>query len=162
MSGVATVLKNRSIKNVLSALLVAVGGFIFLNITFLLDFLFQSVLRRVVMIISPEKGSPPGWFPPVNHVLFVLLILLVSWFVFRSRLNVLIKATFAVVPIAVMLATIGILLNRWPLAIYAVGALFAGAVLFYLYCTKRHWLYFFAVILVAAAMGIFTLAGGEI
>ena len=160
----ADVRKSPAAKNVLSAVAVAIGGFILLNFVFLLDFLFQSALRVITRLFrrGPPEMERPGFGPPVNHILFLVLIVLISWLVYRSRLNVLLKAVYTVVPVAVVLATLGIVLNNWPALIYILGVLFVAAVLIYLYIKKQHWLYFFAVTLTAAALAVFTLAGGEI
>ncbi len=156
--------KPSMVKNVLSALAVAIGGFILLNVVFLLDFLFQNALKAIFRESrqGPPQAGGPLFGPPINHILFLVLIGLISWLVYRTRLNVLLKAIFTVVPVAVVLATLGLaFFNIQPL-VYILGALFVVAVLVYLLVKKQHWLYFFAVILTALALTIFTLSGGEI
>ncbi len=93
--------------------------------------------------------------------MFVVIIGLISWPIFRSKLGLLYKAIYMTVPLAVVFATIGILLYHWPVLPYLVGGLFAIGVLFYLYRTKQPWLYFYTVILVALSLMILTLLGVE-
>jgi len=157
------VLKNPVVKNILSALAVAVFGFILLNLTFLFDALFQGVIRGMFGLFIPlGPDTNLYWFPPLMHGLFVAVILLISWFVFRSKLGVLYKAIYMTVPVAVVLATVGIFLYQWPILGYSVGSLLCIGALYYLYRTKQPWLYYYAVVLVGLAMAIFSLVGGEI
>ena len=151
------------VKNVLSALAVAVFGFILLNLTFILDFLFQSLVDGAVRLFTPDDVSMAWrWFPPAKHVMFVVIIGLISWFILRSKLGTLYKAIYLTVPVAVILATIGIFLYRWPVAVYLVDGFITIGILYYLYRTRQHWLYYYTVVLVAATLMIFTLSGGEI
>lgn len=155
--------KQPIVKNVLSAVAVAGIGFILLGLTFLFDFLYQTLIRRIVMIFIPLNPEMDiYWFPPLMHGSFVVVIGLISWLIFRTKWHKLIKATCMTVPTAVALATLGIFLYNWPIAPFAVGALLVGGTLYYFYQTKQPWLYYYAVILVSLVLAIFTLTGGEI
>jgi len=157
--------KNRYIKNVLSALAVAVFGFVLLNLTFLFDFLFQSLIVRFIKLFIPIIVDPEmdyHWFPPMMHASFVVVIGLISWFIFKSKLGKIYKAIYSTVPLAVVFATIGIFLYRWPVLAYGINTLVFGVILFYLYKTKKPWIYYYTLILVALVLLIFTLSGGEI
>ncbi|MCK9222719.1 MAG: hypothetical protein M0Q40_08890 [Limnochordia bacterium] len=57
---------------------------------------------------------------------------------------------------------VGIQFYRWPVLVWAIGASIVGAVLLYLYKTKRSWMYYFAVIYVVAVEVLLTLSGTEI
>jgi hypothetical protein len=155
---------NPIVKNILSALAVAFFGFILLNLTFLLDFGFQSALNRIVGLFVRGVNMDMAWgaYPPLKHLLFCILICLLSWIVFRSKLGTLYKATYMTVPLAVVFATIGIFLYRWPILPYLVGLVFSGAVLYYLRRTRQPWIYYYALILVGLVLAIFSLSGGEI
>jgi hypothetical protein len=156
-------LSNPNVKNILSALAVAVFGYVLLGLTFLFDFLFHSLVERLIRLFTPvDFNMTYNWFPPMMHALFLVIICLISWPVFRSKLGTLYKAIYMTVPVAVILATIGIFLHNWPVVPYVVGSLFAVGVLFYLYHTKHPWLYYYTLILVALSITIFTLLGGEI
>ena len=157
-------LKNPVAKNILSALAIAFFGFILLNLTFLFDFLFQSLVRRLFMLFLPIDNPEMSynWWPPMMQGLFLIVIGLTTWLVFRSKLSVLYKAIFLTVPTAAVLATIGIILFHWPVAVYSLGGLLIIAVLYYFYRSRQPWLYYYSVILIGLALAIFTLAGGEI
>jgi len=155
--------KNPLVKNILSAVAVAIFGFILLNITFLFDFIFQSAIRGLIRLFIPlDPNTDLYWFPPLMHASFVIIIGIISWFVFRSKLKVLYKAIYMTVPLAVVLVTIGIFLYHWPVAAYSLGSLFGIGVLCYFYRAKKPWLYYYTVILVGLAMLIVGLFGIEI
>ncbi len=153
--------RNHCVRNILSALAVAGFGFVLLGLTFLLNFL---VFRFIGLFVSDEFMSTHQWqwFPMVRHALFLVIIGLISWPIFRSKLGALYKAIYMTVPLVVIFVTIGIFLYHWPLVPYLVGGLFAIGVLFYLYRTKQPWLYYYTLILVALSLMILTLLGVEI
>lgn len=156
-------LKNPLASNILSVLAVAIFGFILLNITFLFDAVFQHAIRGFFGLFIPFGPEiNPYWFPPLMHCLFVIVIMLISWLVFKSKLKTIYKAVYMTVPVAVVLATVGIFLYPWQAISYSVGSLLCIGALYYFYRTKQPWLYYYAVILVGLTMGIFTLLGGEI
>jgi hypothetical protein len=150
---------NPWIKNILSALAVAVLGFVLLNLTFLLNFL---LFKLIDLCLPHELITAFPWFPMVRYALFLVIIILISWPVFRSKLSTLYKAIYLAVPTTVVLVSIGIFMYRWPPAAYLVGGIFAAGILFYLYCMRQPWLYYYAVLLVALTLMVFTLLGGQI
>lgn len=155
--------KNPVVKNILLALVVAVFGFILLNLTFILDAVYQGGVRWIIgHFISLGSDSQIYWFPPLMHGSFVILIGLISWFVFKSKLKKIYKAIYMPVPVAVVLATIGIFLYSWPILVYSLCILLCLGTLYYFYRTKQPWIYYYAMVLVGLILAIFTLLGGEI
>lgn len=155
--------KNPIAKKILSAVAVAGFGFVLLNFTFLFDFFFQSLVQGFIKFFTPiDFAMTYSWFPPIMHIMFVIVIGLISWAVFRSKLSVFLKAVYMTVPVAVGLATLGMFLYPWPVAIYLLGALLVIGVLYYFYRSKQPWLYYYTLILVSFALAIFSLSGGEI
>ena len=154
--------KNQIVKNILSALAVAFFGFILLNLIFLFDFIYQSAIRGIAILFIP-LGSETNmyWFPSL-HGSFVVIIGIISWFVFRTKLRVLYKAIYMTVPVAVVLATMGIILYRWQVISYSIEALLCIGTLYYFYRTKQPWIYYYTLILVSLTLAIYTLTGGEI
>jgi len=151
---------NRRVRNILKALVIAGAGFILLNLTFLF-FYAVSLLLELILI----QGSTPResqWFMPVSFAVSTAIIGLVSWLVFRSRLLILVKATYMTVPTAVALVIIGIAFYRWPVVPYLVNGALTVGILFVFYRTRQPWLYYYSVILVALTLLIYTLLGGEI
>lgn len=144
------------LKNILLAPAVAGIGFILLNLTLLLNGL---VFHWLDLLRPPPQ--PESWFV-LRHIIFMVIILVISWAVFRTRLRVWFKAGFLMVPAAVTLLTIGMFLGRWPVLAYGMGGLLSLVILLYFYRTRKSWLYFYSVILVAVALLIFGLAGVDI
>jgi cation transport ATPase len=131
-------------KNILSAFVIVIGGFILFNLAFLLAFL---VIKSTMGILGVAENAPP---PMVSRALYLTLVCLMSWFVFRSRLNRLLKATYLTMPLMVMLVVTGISLygqSKWLIA--GVGAAIIFTVLYYFYKKKLSWQYFFAVFYVS-------------
>lgn len=156
-------LRKLRLENVLSAIIVAFFGFILLNLTFLLDFLFQSVIDSFVSLLTPVNFNMEwSWFPPIKHVMFVIFIGFISWIIFKSKLKVLYKAVYMTVPVAVILVTIGMFLYPWPVVSYSLCGIVLISVLYYFYRTKQPWLYYYTVLLVSIILAVFTLSGGEI
>jgi len=155
--------KNPLVKKILSALAVAGFGFVLLNLTFIFDALFQGLLRLIFRLFTPvDLMMTFNWFPSLMHGLFLVIIGLLSWFVFRSKLSIFFKAVYMTVPMAVALVTLGMFLFSSPLPAFSLGALLVIGVLYYFYRTKQPWLYYYAVILISLTLAIFTLSGGEI
>lgn len=155
--------KNPIVKNILSAVAVAGFGFILLNLAFMFDFLLISLVAGFIKLFIPVNPAMTyNWFPPMMHALFVVVIGLISWPIFKSKLGVLYKAIYMTVPSAVVFVTLGMFLYRWPVAAYSLGSLFGIGALYYFYRTKQPWLYYYTVILVGLVLAIFSLLGGEI
>ncbi len=154
---------NNLAKNIFLALAVAFFVFLLLNITFIFYAAFQGVIIWIFsLFILTEPEMEYYWFPALMHGLFVVVIGLLSYVVFKSRIRVIYKAIYLTVPVAVVLASIGMFLSRWLVIVYSFGSLFCLCTLYYLYRKKLSWLYYYTVILVAIVLAIFTLSGGEI
>lgn len=131
-------------KNILSVLVIVVGGFILFNLAFLLTAFVTNAICNF---------SGIGQFRPVHIIgrgLSLLLILLISWFVLRSDMNDIMKATFLTMPLMVILVIIGISLyqqSNW--IIVGMGAVVICAVILYLHKKKFFWLYYFSTFYVA-------------
>lgn len=151
--------KNPYLKNILLALAVTIFGYVLLNITFLL---YAFLTMSVSYFLPSDFPMTHWWFPPLTLGAFIVIIASISGLIFRSKLKEIYKATYAIVPLAVVYVAIGIALFRWPVLAYGVNALIFGAVIFYLYKTKKSWLFYYATILFSLALLIFTLLGGQI
>lgn len=92
--------KNPYVKNVLSALAIVFSSFILLNLTFLFDFLLQSAIKY---IFRANIEMTNQWFPTILHIIFISIIALISWLVFKSSLKEFYKVIFLTVPVAVTL-----------------------------------------------------------
>ena len=142
---------------------VMVGGFILLNITFVAAALFSFATRSIAgLFVRMDYNLQLFWLPPLLHILFAVLILLVSWKVLSLRIPPIYKAIYLPVPVATVLVTLGLLLFQWPIASYSSGAAATLVTLYYLYRTRQPWLYYFSVIFFSVILAIFTALGGDI
>jgi hypothetical protein len=141
------------VKPVLSMICIVVIGFVLFNAAFLLAALVIKAL-----------ASLAGGMPPVSgRIIFVLLVYGISWFVFRSKLNDLVKATFLTMPLMVTLIVIGIYtfeMSTW--VVYILGAIVVAAVVYFIRMKKLSWLYYFATAYVVAVALFVMLTGVEI
>jgi hypothetical protein len=158
----SVVSKGSIVRGVLSALAVAVFGYVLLNAAFIFYFLLQSSIRALVGLVTPVDLFRNSWLLMGVHVLFVIVIGLISWLILKSRLGTLYKAIYLTVPFAVVFVTIGILLFRWPAAAYLSSGLFAAGVLYYLHRTRQPWLYYYTLVLIGLTLLISNLLGMEI
>ena len=141
-------------KSLLSMIIIIIGGFILFNFAFILTAL---VVRATMFIIRAPENMPP---PHIGRYITVILILIMSYIVFRSRLNDTIKATYLTMPLMVALVMIGLSLYGKPQwVIYGTGALVIFAVTFYLYKKKLSWLYYFSTFYVAI-LGLYIMISG--
>ncbi|MDD2494619.1 MAG: hypothetical protein PHE29_05445 [Tissierellia bacterium] len=126
-------------KNILSALVIVVGGFILFNLAFLLA---AFVINGLMSIMGmPENATPPA----LGKVLYIIIIAIISWIIFISKFNIFIKATFLTLPLMIALVMVGIALyGQSKLLIIAIGAIIISAVILYLRKKKLPWQYYFA------------------
>lgn len=142
-------------KNILSLLVIVVGGFILFNLAFLLAALILKVVTSI-WGMTEHEGSPV-----VGKMVYLLILLFISWFVFHSRLNEIIKATYFSMPLMVILVMVGISLyhqSKWLIA--GIGTVIICGVLFYLYKKKLSWLYYFStfyVVVLALCIMLFNI-----
>jgi len=112
--------------------------------------------------MGPDSISDFRWIPPLMHIFFLVLIAIISYFIFKSKLKTIYKATYLVVPVAVFLVTLGILLYQQPPVLYPLGFVLCLGVLYFFYRKRLPWLYYFSFIFISLALTVFTLLGGEL
>jgi hypothetical protein len=153
----------KNIKNILLALAIVIFSYVSLILAFILDAVYQSVIRGIAEFFIPfTLDSKLYWFPVFMHLSFVLIIGIISWFIFKSKLKSIYKAIFMPVPMAVVYATIGMFFNRLPIVVYLLGALFGFSVLCYIYKKKQSWMYYFSLFYITLLMLLVVLLGIEI
>jgi len=139
-------------KNVLSAVAIVIGGFILFNIAFILASL---VIKATINIMRLPLDSAP---PFISIVVFALLIAIISYYIFKSKLNTIVKAAYFTLPLMVVQLSLGIVLyQQSKLLIAVIGALIIAALLMYFYKKKLSWQYYFATLYVAV-LGLIIMA----
>jgi len=147
-------------KHILALFIIPIGGLVLLNLAFLLTAVIRFVFARFLISGSEE---PARWVPLVLHLITAIIFLLGSYTILRSeRLKDVYKAMVSVVPIAVLLVYTGMFLYNWPIAVYAVSVVIVAAILFYLYRTKRPWMYYYSLFLISSALLYMQITGMDI
>lgn len=156
-------MNKKILKNVLSIISIPIFGFILLNITFLVYAVLNFITIRFIGIIV--SSNPEIYLPEFHFILrfcFVLIILLISYFIFKSKIKTIFKAIFLVVPTATILVIMGIFLYQWPIISYIFGFILVSSAIYYFYKKKQPWIYYYSIILISVVLAIFTATGGEI
>lgn len=131
-------------KNILSILVIAGVGFVLFNVAFLLAAFVFNASTKIMGL--PQDAAPPV----AGKAAYLIIILIISWLVFISKLNNLVKATYLTMPLMVVLVMLGISTYQQPMWLTAgIGAVIVGAVVFYIYYKRLSWLYYFATFYVA-------------
>lgn len=149
-------------KNALSMLAIVVIGFILFNVAFILAWFVSRAYSMAIMLFAKQTDGNLGMIHSLWHYVYLILIILLSWFVLRLQLNDLVKATFLTLPLVVVLAEVGVQFYTLPVLVYVISALIIATILFYLYKTKHSWLYYFATLYVAVVMLYVMLSGMQI
>ena len=135
-------------KNIIYMLVIIGVGFILFNLAFILAGLVNMAYNKVIMKFVNDIDNA-RMIPFLWHYVYIIFVLLLSWFVLTRPLNDLAKATYFTMPLIVVLTEVGVQFYRWPVLVWTIGTIIVGAVLLYLYKTKRSWLYYFATFYVA-------------
>jgi hypothetical protein len=149
-------------KNALSMLTIVVIGFILFNVAFILAWLVSTAYSMAIMPFAKQADGDFDMIHSLWRYVYLILIILLSWFVFRSQFNDLVKATFLTLPLVVILAVVGVQFYTLPVLVYVISAMIIATILFYLYKTKHSWLYYFATLYVAVVMLVVMLSGMQI
>ncbi|MFA5745508.1 MAG: hypothetical protein WCX82_01570 [archaeon] len=147
-------IKNPIIEKILSGIGIIVIGYVLLILTFLLAAVFQGLLSRLFgLFIQLNENSPYTIIPGIMRQLFLIFIFFISWLILhKSKLPDFWKATYLVVPLATIFVTIGIFFYQTPAIVYLLGLIFGVAVFYYLYKTKKSWLYYFSFFFICIVM----------
>ncbi len=135
---------------IVALIVIPLVGYVLLLIAFLLTAIIRMGLARLFFMGDSE---PAAWMPRFFHIGTALLFLLLSFLVLRMKnLKPLYKATFSVVPTAVLLVYTGMFLYNWPTVVYIISGLIVISILLYLYKTKRSWMFYYAIGLVSITL----------
>ena len=155
--------RKQVVSELLSAVLVAVLGFVLLNLTFLVYAAFQNTIFSIIYGTNRDQMQEFAKFDPMYlRWIFLAVMAVAFWLVYRSKLHVVLKAAFLMVPFATLLVLIGIQFYLVPVAVYAIGAIAGAILLLFLYRRKEHWLYAFSALLVMVTLLIMGLLGVDI
>jgi len=145
-------------KNILSGLIIVAGGFVLFNLAFMLAAVTMHACRLAVTVIGGNRVEDMG--PMWWKYVYAGLILLISFFIFRSKFIPLTKATYLTMPLMVVLVLIGIQFYQQPQWVpILIGAVIISAMISCFYIIKLSWHYHFAT-LYTAALALFIILSG--
>jgi hypothetical protein len=147
-------IKNPKLKKTIEGLGIIIIGLIFLNLTFVLAAVFQGLLRFIFkLFVQFNEDSPYTVIPAIIRLLFLIFIFFISWLILqKSKLPDFWKATFFVVPLATTFVTIGIFFYQTPPLVYVISIISGLLIFYYLYKTKKSWLYYFSLFFICILM----------
>jgi len=145
-------------KNSLSVIVIAIGGFILFYVIFILLSAIMRAGNAIARLIVGQEdyaANPMQW-----RFIFIVIILCISWLIFRSKFNNLIKATYLTATLMVLYVMGGLLLYGQPQWMpLGVGSVIGVAVIIYLYKKKCVWQYYFATIY-TSVLAVYVLFSG--
>lgn len=129
-------------KKILSIFIIIVGSLILFNLAFLL----ASIMIGVIDVLI-GKMDIDYYF---HFIIYYIMIIIMSYLIFKSKLNDVGKATFLTVPLMVTLVLLGIALSSLEqFLIILIGAFLVLIVLLFISIKRLPWVYYFAVFYVA-------------
>lgn len=139
-------------KIILSALIIFVFGFFLFTIIISLKYMCQPYV--IYLFVTPDIAENLPWLPKLMDIIFVVIIGLISWWIFRSKLPLIYKAIYTSVAVGVTLEVVGMFLYRWPIVSYSVSTIITLGILYYLFRTRKPWHYYFAVIMMSIILNV--------
>ena len=128
----------------LSGLVIFIGGFILFNIAFVSAAFIMNTTNK---LLGLDENAAPHI---IGALIFLLLLALLSWLIYRSKLDKLLTATALTVPLMVLFTIIGMQLYEQPKWVpFLLGSAIVSGLSFFLYKKKSPWEYYFAVISVS-------------
>lgn len=128
-----------SMKKVLEILFIVLAGFVLFNVAFIMAAL---VIQGLGFLSQSETQNPR-----LGMMIFGLILLGLSWFILRSRLSTLVKATYFTMPLMSMIVVLGVLMNGLQLwMILACEGLLIGVVFGFIRMKRLAWEYHFATL----------------
>ena len=140
--------------HLIAVLSIFVGGFCLFQLAFFL----AAIVMNGISTITNTMGQPPY----LGLVVYILLILIASYFIFRTKWHVIIKATYLTMPLMIVTIAVAILLYETPWIAYIVDGAIMGGLLIYLIATKKHWYYSVATLYVGVVLLLIQILNIEI
>jgi len=148
-------IKKSNQKKILSALFISVFGVILLNLAFLFVAGFVNGSLALYKLITSKQLEINNniFFGHVFLIISILIILIISLFILKSKkIKTLYKATYFMVPLAVVYVIFGMFLSNFTVLLYIISALIFFSVLYYLHRNKQSWLYYYSLIFISIIM----------
>ncbi len=127
------------LKKILEMLFIVLAGFVLFNVAFLMAAL---VIQGLGLLSQSETQNPR-----LGLMIFGLILLGISWFILRSKLSTLLKATYLTMPLMSAIVIIGVIGYTWPQwMIFAIEGLLIGSVIGTIRMKRLEWEFTFATL----------------
>jgi len=147
-------------EHVWQSLMISAIGFVLVNASFILDFLWHnSVTLAIMQITGSDPNELYAWYPHALKVSFLLLVLLASYFALTSKLSTVIKAAFSTVPVVSLLLAVGAFFAGSSTYATLSGTAIVAGILYWLSRHDMPWQYIFSVLLAGICSLAFIVAG---
>jgi len=133
------------IKNILSMIVIVLVGFVLFNLAFLMAY---GIITLIILVTGASSSSPPS---TVSFAILLLILWIIAWFVFRSKINDLAKASFLTMPLMSTLVVLFVVtydLSQWVSIL--IGGALCVLILSFIRLKKLSWVYTFATFYVLA------------
>ncbi|EKD56512.1 MAG: hypothetical protein ACD_58C00167G0015 [uncultured bacterium] len=155
-------IKNKNLAIFLQVLAILVFGIVLLILVFGFCALVYTTCDRILGT-GHELEPRLNWQYHVLRVsIFIGLIAVTTYYVYKSKLIAIYKATWTMVPTAIALVSIGILTYQRPYLSYTLGSVVILGILAYLYNARKSWMYYLSILFVAIALLIMGITGTDI
>lgn len=126
-------------KNVLPMVVIVGGGFLLWNLAFMM-LAGIATLERLILRTG-EMGASYG----LARSIYLVLILLITYLIFRTKLPDYVKATVLTVPLISILVMIGMKCYIYPIWVsLTISGGFLLLIVLVIYLVKAKWVYYFA------------------
>ncbi len=130
---------SKTVKRILEMLFIVLAGFVLFNVAFLMAAL---IIQGLGLLSQSETQNPR-----LGLMIFGLILLGISWFILRSKLSTLLKATYLTMPLMSAIVIIGVIGYTWPQwLIFAIEGLLIGSVIGTIRMKRLEWEYTFATL----------------
>jgi hypothetical protein len=125
-------------KKILEACGITVIGFALFNVAFMM----VAAILGLIMMIAKTSIQNNG----LGFVIYLLILLILTILVFRSKLNIVLKAGYLCMPVMSVLVILGIVFYPYHWLVFGSAGLFIGILLGYLKMMKQPWQYLYSVL----------------
>lgn len=129
---------NQAVKKGLEMGFIVMAGFVLFNVAFIL----VALLNRAFGYFALGESQNPR----ITLAVFVVILIVLSWFVFKSKMSTLLKATYLTMPLMSFLVIAGIYtypLPQWMT--FSLEGLLIGLCVGFIRLKRLEWEYLFSV-----------------
>jgi len=130
---------NITFKKSLEMGFIVLAGFVLFNVAFL----FVALLNRAFGYFALGEAQNPK----ITLAVFVVILIVLSWLIFKSKMSTLLKATYLTMPLMSLMVIVGIYTTPLPQWVtFSLEGLLIGLCVGYIRMKHLEWEYTFSVL----------------